>query len=67
MPRSISAFTASILVGNVRTYRNSELMQIIMGLTDWMLLKKQWIQGKEIMGLSEEMIGVVESNLVLDG
>lgn len=42
-------------------------MQIIMGLTDWMVLKKQWIQGKEIMGLSEEMIGVVESNLVLDG
>ena len=66
MPRSISAFTTSAIVGKLRTY-NSELMQIIMGLTDWMVLKKQWIQGKEIMGLSEEMIGVVESNLVLDG
>lgn len=41
-------------------------MQIIMGLTDWMVLK-QWVQGKEIMRLSEEMIVVVESNLVLDG
>lgn len=50
MPRSISDFVTSALVGKLRTYRNSELMQIIIGLTDWMVLKKHWIQGGKIMG-----------------
>lgn len=68
MPRSISDFVTSALVGKLRTYRNSELMQIIIGLTDWMVLKKHWIQGGKLWAMiSEEMMDVVEFILGLDG